>query len=150
MVSGFALSILLISASSSSSLYGQIKPLKEKPFLVCLSDTVTDYQQVLGGPPQTASMHAGLVVLLPSKSVGKHSTDAYEEALVIFSGSGEMTTRVGGRLMLKPNSVAYCPPYTEHDVINTGSQPLRYVYIVAKPAGNYPGRSRLVPLQLTL
>jgi hypothetical protein len=30
-------------------------------------------------------------------------------------------------------AVAYCPPGTEHDVVNTGAVPLRYIYLVAKP-----------------
>ena len=77
-------------------------------------------------------MHSGAVVLLPSKSVGNHSTENYEEAVIVLAGSGEMRISGGETLILKPNSVAYCPPHTEHDVVNTGSQPLRYLYVVAK------------------
>ncbi|NIO00731.1 MAG: hypothetical protein GTO42_01110 [Candidatus Latescibacteria bacterium] len=35
-------------------------------------------------------------------------------------------------LILRTSRVAYCPPRTEHNVINTGSGQLRYIYIVAK------------------
>jgi mannose-6-phosphate isomerase-like protein (cupin superfamily) len=77
-------------------------------------------------------MRSGSIVLLPSKNVGKHSTGDNEEALVVFAGSGEMRMANGTILNLKPYVVAYCPPDTEHDVFNTGSEPLRYVYLVAR------------------
>ena len=77
-------------------------------------------------------MRFGSVVLLPSKDVGKHSTGNNEEALVVLAGSGEMRMSSGVILKLKPYVVAYCPPETEHNVVNTGSDPLRYVYVVAK------------------
>ena len=125
-------SMVIVCTVTCSSLNAQSRRTKPKAFLVELSDTISDYQQVFSGHPQTASMRSGLVVLLPSKSVGIHSTENYEEAVVVLSGSGEMRITGGETLYLKPNSVAYCPPHTEHDVVNTSSQPLRYLYIVAK------------------
>jgi len=104
-----------------------------KPFVVQLTDTASDYQKVFAGPPQTKSMHSGLVVIAPSKSVGKHSTKSYEEAVVVLSGTGEFKVTGGPTLQLRPNSVVYCPPNKEHDVLNTGTVPLRYLYIAAKP-----------------
>jgi quercetin dioxygenase-like cupin family protein len=112
---------------------GQTKDSKPQPHAVELKADKSDYQKVLGGPPQTVSMESGLVVLAPSKSVGKHSTKSYEEAVVVLAGNGEMRITGGTTLQLKPNVVAYCPPMTEHDVVNTGSGPLRYLFIVAKP-----------------
>ena len=103
-----------------------------EPFLVHLSDTTTNYQEIFPGPPKTASMHSGLVVLTPGTSVGRHSTKKYEEAIVVLSGSGEFRVTGGPTLQLSPNSVAYCPPKREHDVVNTGTAPLRYIYIAAK------------------
>jgi len=88
--------------------------------------------RVLGGPPETLTMRSGSVVLLPSKSVGRHNTGDYEEAVVVLAGRGEMRLADGTVLNLKPFVVAYCPPGTEHDVKNTGDEPLRYVYVVAK------------------
>jgi quercetin dioxygenase-like cupin family protein len=126
----FVISIVAIFVSPS--LNAQSKTVQPKPCLVQLRDTIIDYQRVLGGPPQTVSMHSGLVVLSPSKSVGKHSTDNYEEAVIVLAGSGEMRITGGETFKLKENTVAYCPPRTEHDVVNTGSQPMRYLYIVAK------------------
>lgn len=37
----------------------------------------------------------------------------------------------GTKLDITPDSPAYSPPGTEHDVINTGSAVLRYIYVVS-------------------
>ncbi len=76
-------------------------------------------------------MHSGLVVLSPGTSVGIHNTKNYEEVLVVFTGEGEMITTGGPTLILKAGTVAYCPPRTEHNVINIGKGLLRYLYVVA-------------------
>jgi mannose-6-phosphate isomerase-like protein (cupin superfamily) len=76
-------------------------------------------------------MKSGLVVLPPGKSVGKHSTEDNEELLIVFQGQGEMTFKDGSKLPVKANSALYCPPRTEHNVTNTGTGMLRYVYVVA-------------------
>jgi mannose-6-phosphate isomerase-like protein (cupin superfamily) len=129
---GFVFSLIVASIASYSPLPAQSKVSKPKPCVIKISDTTNDYQRVLSGPPQTTTMRSGVVVLLPSKSVGKHSTENYEEAVIVLAGSGEMRITGGETLRLEANSVAYCPPHTEHDVVNTGSQPLRYIYVVAK------------------
>jgi mannose-6-phosphate isomerase-like protein (cupin superfamily) len=122
--------VLILMAGSFAS--AQLKGSKAKPLVVELNGESVDYQRVLAGPPQTVSMESGLVVLAPAKSVGKHSTKSYEEAVIVLAGTGEMRITGGQTLSLKPNAVAYCPPLTEHDVVNTGSVPLRYLYVVAK------------------
>jgi mannose-6-phosphate isomerase-like protein (cupin superfamily) len=103
-----------------------------QPKVVVLSTESNEYIRVLGGPPETSTMGSGFVSLEPGKSVGLHSTGGYEEALVIFEGEGEMLFANNPSMILKAGSVAYCPPKTEHDVRNTGSGMLRYLYIVAK------------------
>jgi len=100
--------------------------------VIQINPVATDSAPLLGGPPETVTMRSGSVVLLPSKNVGEHSTGDYEEALVVFSGSGDMRLANGTILNLKPYVVVYCPPDTKHDVFNTGSEPLRYVYLVAR------------------
>ncbi|HVN80282.1 MAG TPA: cupin domain-containing protein [Terriglobia bacterium] len=101
------------------------------PKVVKLDSAGKDYLQVLGGPPESVTMKSGLVVLAPNKSVGKHSTKQHEELLVILEGQGEMIFKDGSTLQVKANHALYCPPETEHDVRNTGTHVLRYVYIVA-------------------
>jgi mannose-6-phosphate isomerase-like protein (cupin superfamily) len=90
-----------------------------------------DYLKLLGGPPESVSMESGLVVLAPQQSVGKHSTGQHEELLVVLEGKGEMIFKNKFSLPVEANHAVYCPPQTEHDVKNTGTSVLRYVYVVA-------------------
>jgi mannose-6-phosphate isomerase-like protein (cupin superfamily) len=115
-------SIFLIPAKSQE---------KPRPKVVELDSAGKDYLQVLAGPPESVTMKSGLVVLSPSKSVGKHSTGQHEELLVVLEGHGEMTFKDGSKLDVKANHALYCPPETEHNVTNTGRSVLRYVYVVA-------------------
>jgi len=80
-----------------------------------------------------AVSRSGLALCLPPffTSVGIHNTEKYEEVLVILEGQGEMRITGGPTMDLKVNSVVYCPPRTEHNVVNTGKTRLRYAYIVA-------------------
>jgi mannose-6-phosphate isomerase-like protein (cupin superfamily) len=87
--------------------------------------------QLLSGPPETVVMKSGLVNLEPQQSVGKHNTGQHEEMLVVLRGEGKMLFGDGTSLPIDTNHVLYCPPETEHDVVNTGTGVLRYVYIVA-------------------
>lgn len=100
--------------------------------VVQINPLAAESMPVLGGPPETVTMRSGSIVLLPSKNVGKHTTGNNEEALVVFSGTGEMRMADGTILNLKPYVILYCPPDTGHDVFNTGNEPLRYVYVVAR------------------
>lgn len=102
------------------------------PKVIQLDAKGQDYLSLLGGPPETVSMRSGLVVLPPGKSVGKHNTEDYEEMIIILDGQAELQLAGGQRFPLSKGSAAYCPPHTEHDVMNVGSHALRYIYVVAK------------------
>jgi len=91
-----------------------------------------DYLPILTGPPESVAMESGLVILAPNRSVGKHSTKEHEELLIVLEGEGQMIFSDGSTLPVKRNTALYCPPRTEHDVKNTGSVPLRYVYVAAE------------------
>ncbi|MEN6311662.1 MAG: cupin domain-containing protein, partial [Acidobacteriota bacterium] len=91
-----------------------------------------DYLRVLGGPPETSTMRSGLVILAPGKSMDKHSTERFEELVVVLEGEGEMHLAGGEVLKLEAGCAAYCPPQTEHDVRNVGAKTLRYLYVVAE------------------
>lgn len=90
------------------------------------------YAQLLGGPPETAGMRSGCVVLSPGESVGLHSTNENEEFIVPLSGTGQLHVPGVGTFEINAGCVLYNPPNTPHDVTNTGDQPLRYIYIVAR------------------
>ncbi|HTY11409.1 MAG TPA: cupin domain-containing protein [Bacteroidota bacterium] len=128
------LSFLFLSAmvTIAPSISAQSANRKPEPRVVQLDLSATDSMDILTGPPGTVTMHSGYMVLAPGKSVGRHSTRGYEEALIVLAGSGEMRIINSRTMQLKPYSVAYCPPATEHDVFNTGNDTLRYVYLVAK------------------
>ena len=106
-----------------------------KPNVIYVGKGEKEYVRLLGGPPESVNMRSGAVTLQPGKSVGKHSTENNEELLVILEGFGVFILNDGSQLEMKVNNVLYCPPFTEHDVKNTGATPLRYIYVVAK-AGN--------------
>lgn len=90
------------------------------------------YLKLLGGPPETRSIKSGLVTLSPGKSIGLHSTHSNEEVIVPLSGRGELRIVGHESIELGAGMIAYVPPRTEHDVINTGPIDLRYIFIVAK------------------
>ena len=119
------------------ALFGQMhdSTVRPVPKVVKLDVGTKDYLRVLGGPPETSTMRSGLVVLAPGKSVGKHSTEQYEELVIPLEGKGEMRITGGNTLSFGKGEVVYCPSRTEHDVVNTGSEEMRYVYVVAKTSG---------------
>lgn len=120
---------IVASTSSTTAQTGKPKP---EPRLIQLNSNAADSMDVFKGPPETVTMRSGYMVLAPSKSVGKHSTRHNEEAVIVLAGTGEMRIVDGPTLKLKPYCVAYCPPGTEHDVVNTGSETLRYIWLVAE------------------
>lgn len=91
-----------------------------------------DYVRLLEGPPESVSMQSGAVSLQPGKTVGKHSTKTNEELLIVLEGEGSFILSKGKQLKMNVDTLLYCPPDTEHDVKNTGSGILRYIFVVAK------------------
>jgi quercetin dioxygenase-like cupin family protein len=90
---------------------------------------------LLKGAPQTAGMRGGSVRLKPGESVGWHSTGQNEEVLVILRGSGVANLEGHADVPVSAHRMAYIPPGTKHNVTNTGSELLEYVWIVAPIAG---------------
>jgi quercetin dioxygenase-like cupin family protein len=89
--------------------------------------------QLLAGPPESRFLRSGYVKLLTGEAVGLHSTHEGEEVIIPISGQGELAIMGSTRLSLHPGLMAYIPPGTEHDVINTGDAALVYVYVVTRP-----------------
>ena len=103
-----------------------------RPKVIRLEAEGRGYVRLLGGPPETSTMRSGLVTLAPGTTVGKHSTQGFEELVIVLEGQGELRVTGGETLRLSEGTAAYCPPRTEHDVVNTGTKPLRYIYVVAE------------------
>lgn len=105
---------------------------KPVPRIIKLDAQGKEYLRILGGPPETVTMRSGLVILAPKKSVGRHNTEDYEELVIVLEGQGEMQLTSGEKFALAKGFAAYVPPQTEHDVLNTGTDALRYIYVVAE------------------
>jgi mannose-6-phosphate isomerase-like protein (cupin superfamily) len=103
-----------------------------QPKIIQLDPGDQSYFKLLGGPPETRSIKSGLVTLSPGKSIGVHSTKSNEEVIVPLAGCGQLQCVDHESIELTTGLIAYVPPQTEHDVINTGSIDLRYIFIVAK------------------
>ncbi len=103
-----------------------------QPKVIQLDPGDQSYFKLLSGPPETRSIKSGLVTLSPGKSIGLHSTQSNEEVIVPLAGCGELRLTDHATIELKTGLIAYVPPHSEHDVLNTGTIDLRYIFIVAK------------------
>ena len=83
-------------------------------------------------PPATNRLRSGLVVLKEGQSVGLHNTGSYEELLIILEGEGDFLITGQNPIHIEKGVSLYCPPYNEHNVMNTGKGILKYVYVVTK------------------
>jgi mannose-6-phosphate isomerase-like protein (cupin superfamily) len=106
----------------------------EKVLVIDLDEN-PENQRLLAGEPQTSGMRSGKVYLQPGQSCGQHSTKGREELLVFLAGSGELLIGEEKSFQVGRGKVAYIPSHTNHDVKNTGSEPLVYVYCVAPVGG---------------
>ena len=88
-------------------------------------------QRLLSGEPQTCGMRSGRVYLAPGQACGRHSTKDREELLVFLAGQGELIIDNKGCFQVGQGQVSYIPKQTNHDIKNTGTEPLVYVYCVA-------------------
>ena len=122
-----ALALFAVAASGQSE--------KPEPTVFVLNCPGGDCP-LLKGAPQTGGMRGGSVRLKPGESVGWHTTDGNEESLVILHGNG--TAKIEGHpdMPLSEKNLAYIPSATRHNVTNTGTDTLEYVWIVA-PAANH-------------
>ena len=90
------------------------------------------YQRLISKELGRYGIKAGHIVLKPGGTIGEHSTDEKEEIIVVTKGKGEAI--IGGESILDidKNFVLYIPPDTYHDIKNTGSESLEYIFITSK------------------
>ena len=89
------------------------------------------YQRLLAGLPQTHGMRSGRVYLKPGEACGEHSTKVNEEMLIFLSGQGRLLIGESQSFEVGKGKISYIPPNTIHNVNNTGTDPLIYIYCVA-------------------
>jgi quercetin dioxygenase-like cupin family protein len=126
--------VMTVTGAAGSALAPAVAETPAPPAIkvVALEPGDSQYMLLLGGPPETASIKSGLVTLSPGASIGVHNTKDHEEMLVPLEGEGEL--RIAGRapIAIRPGLITYAPAHTEHDVVNTGTARLRYIFIVAR------------------
>jgi quercetin dioxygenase-like cupin family protein len=84
---------------------------------------------VYGGHGTTASSTI-VYEIEPHSRLGWH-TDATEETQYIVSGQGELQLEDGSKHPVGPGSVFVLPTPMRHDLVNTGSEPLKAVAFFA-------------------
>jgi mannose-6-phosphate isomerase-like protein (cupin superfamily) len=110
--------------------------LKEKimavvqPFVVELN-TRKEYQRLVDPDHQSRGMKSGRVYLEPGSACGQHSTEDREEVLVFLAGIGTLQIGHDQQFSVGSDKIAYIPPRTLHNVVNSGPVPLVYIFCVA-------------------
>ena len=93
-----------------------------------------EYQRLIDGTEQSFGTKAGRVYLEPGDHCHEHSTEAREEILVFLRGQGTLKTGESREDAVGVGTIAYIPPHTLHDVKNTGTEPLIYIFCVTPVA----------------
>lgn len=103
---------------------------KDKVFSIALKGRQR-FTRLLGDSSKKG-LRAGLVVLKPKESVGEHKTEHKEEVIIILNGSATIYYGKNKKIKAPQNTFVYIPPETLHDVKNSGSKILRYLYVTAR------------------
>jgi mannose-6-phosphate isomerase-like protein (cupin superfamily) len=102
------------------------------PKIITFNPDSTTYQEVLDGEKDSTIFYSGVVTILPGDSGHVHSTEIYEEMIVVLEGEGQVRITKQNNLDLKFGNIAFIPPNTEHQVFNTGTKNFKYIYIATK------------------
>ncbi len=89
------------------------------------------FTRLLGDSSRMKGLRSGLVTLKPRESIGEHKTENKEEVIIILEGSAVIYHGKNKRIKAPPNTFVYIPPETVHNVKNSGSKTLRYIYVTA-------------------
>jgi len=133
------LGILGASLLMGTAIWSQAGQVRRVPLTFAL-DCANGDCPLLNGTPETSGMRGGSVKLRPGESVGWHTTGANEEALVILHGTGAAKIEGRADLPVHEKMMVYIPPDSKHNVANTGTEPLEYVWVVAPTAQPSPAR----------
>ena len=90
------------------------------------------YKKFLKREKDAYRYSSGIVLLKKGESVGEHKTDNVEEVIVILEGEATIVIKGKKYKKLKAPSVVYIPLDIVHNVINTSSKILKYIYITSK------------------
>ncbi|MDO8488522.1 MAG: cupin domain-containing protein [Candidatus Omnitrophota bacterium] len=90
------------------------------------------FTRLFGDSSKPKGLRSGFVVLKPKESVGLHNTGPSEEVIFIITGTAVIHYGTRKRSNVKKNAFIYIPPQTPHNISNSGSKWLKYIYIAAK------------------
>ena len=93
---------------------------------------------------ETAGMKSGFVRLKAGESIGEHSTGEREESIIVLSGKADVFIKGKRAFACGEKTLAYIPPGTVHDIRNSGTMGLEYVYLVAPADRETYGNDRTV------
>jgi len=133
----FVSGVLAIMLNTGCTAGGAATPVPQRAAFVRPLPETHEYARLLS-KEEGVRMRSGLVTLEPGKDCGWHSTDNYEELIICLAGAGEVETEGTGRRPITAGQYAYNPPDLRHNVFNTGTALMRYIYVVA-PAYDAPG-----------
>ncbi|MDK9698858.1 MAG: cupin domain-containing protein [bacterium] len=94
------------------------------------TDPAVSYQSVIK-PPLSHKLRSGFMRIQPGKACEEHSTDGYEELIVLLAGTAKLHHGDSTQTVVA-GQVIYIPPHTKHSLENIGSSDLQYQYIVTK------------------
>ncbi|HNW39898.1 MAG TPA: cupin domain-containing protein [Candidatus Omnitrophota bacterium] len=90
------------------------------------------FLRLFGDSKKVKGLRSGYVILKPKESVGEHTTGSSEEVVFIIHGSGLVYYGKKSCLKVKKNIFVYLPPKMPHNVVNTGKNMLKYIYIAGR------------------
>ena len=90
--------------------------------------------RLLGDSSRIKGLRSGLVTLKPEEAIGEHKTENKEEVIVILKGSALIYHGKNKKIKAPQNTFVYIPPETIHNVKNSGTKILRYLYVTARLA----------------
>ncbi len=102
------------------------------PRVISFNSENSDYQEIMDGPDDGTVFYSGFVTIEPGKAGELHSTEIYEEMIIVLYGKGIIQITGSDGLEIQPDSIAYIPVETEHRVFNHGTENLKYIYIATK------------------
>ncbi|HHW08931.1 MAG TPA: cupin domain-containing protein [Firmicutes bacterium] len=81
--------------------------------------------------------------MAPGGRAPAHIHEVEQEAMYFFAGTGE--GRVGEeRCALRPGVLMFAPAGVEHEIINTGNEPLRFVWVYCPPLPSHASQKLIM------
>jgi mannose-6-phosphate isomerase-like protein (cupin superfamily) len=81
---------------------------------------------------EVKGLSVGLALYLPGQSSEPHAHQAEQEVFYVLSGVGEIKID-DETARLEPHVSVVCPPQCEHQLINTGTEVLKVLWIFTPP-----------------